>query len=199
MTQIAVSYFPKLPKINYTLNLSVTRWKWQITLPRTVLSNFSYKNFKISGNQAGVTGLTCGGDSGGPLVFFDSHEEHYIQVGIVSGGTCQSLTDPSIFSRIEDREILEFIKKQFWDNISTSSSKAIEKLMAENKELIMENEARKDEIDEIKAKNVKLENMILKSDEKINGLLKTIENMAVNEDLTNDVKLLKSAAEKDKV
>ena len=133
------------------------------------------------------------------MVFFDSHEEHYIQVGIVSGGTCQSLTDPSIFSRIEDREILEFIKKQFWDNISTSSSKAIEKLMAENKELIMENEARKDEIDEIKAKNVKLENMILKSDEKINGLLKTIENMAVNEDLTNDVKLLKSAAEKDKV
>ena len=133
------------------------------------------------------------------MVFFDSHEEHYIQVGIVSGGTCQSLTDPSIFSRIEDRDILEFIKKQFWDNISTSSSKAIEKLMAENKELIMENEARKDEIDEIKAKNVKLENMILKSDEKINGLLKTIENMAVNEDLTNDVKLLKSAAEKDKV
>ena len=68
--------------------------------------------------------------------------------------------------------------------------------MAQNKELIMENEARKAENE---ATNVKLEKIILKSDERINGLLKTIENMAVNEDLTNDVKLLKSAAEKDKV
>ena len=126
------------------------------------------------------------------MVFFDSHEEHYIQVGIVSGGTCQSLTDPSIFSRIEDRDILEFIKKQFWDNISATSAKAIEKLMVQNKELIMENEARKAENE---ATNVKLEKIILKSDEKINGLLKTIENMAMNEDLMNDVKLLKKASE----
>ena len=122
------------------------------------------------------------------MVFFDSHEEHYIQVGIVSGGTCQSLTDPSIFARIEDSEILEFIKKQFWDNISTSSAKAIEKLMAQNMELIMENEARKDEIEALKARNVK-------SDDKINALQKTVENMAMNEVLNTRVQLLEKASE----
>ena len=54
--------------------------------------------------------------------------------------------------------------------------------------MMKENEARKEE-------NVRLEKMILKSDEKINGLLKTIANMAVNEDLKNDVQLLKKASE----
>ena len=69
------------------------------------------------------------------MVYFDLLKEHYIQVGIVSGGTCQSLSDPSIFARLEDHDTLEFITKQFWDNIPTTSEKAIEKLFAENKEL----------------------------------------------------------------
>ena len=57
------------------------------------------------GYEGGVTGLTCGGDSGGPLVIFDSHKEQHIQVGVVSGGRCQSYNDPSIFARIEDHAL----------------------------------------------------------------------------------------------
>ena len=87
--------------------------------------------------------MSCGGDSGSPLVFFDSQKEHYVQVGVVSGGTCQSFTDPAIFARVEDHDTLEFITKQFWDNIPTTSAKAIEKLMKENRD-------RKDEIDDLK-------------------------------------------------
>ena len=79
--------------------------------------------------------MTCGGDSGSPLVFFNSEEGHYVQVGIVSGGTCQSNTDPAIFARIEDHQTLEFIRKQFWDHIPPTSVQAIEKLMTENKVL----------------------------------------------------------------
>ena len=58
---------------------------------------------------------------------------HYVQVGIVSGGSCQSFTDPAIFARIEDHQTLEFITKQFWDHIPPTGVKAIEKLMVENK------------------------------------------------------------------
>ena len=53
-------------------------------------------------------------------------------------------------------------------------------------ELIIENEARKDEIEAVEAKNVKLEKMIQKSNEKVNAL-------------ENAVKLLTKASEKDKV
>ena len=82
-----------------------------------------------------MTGLTCGGDSGSPLVFFNSEEGHYIQVGIVSGGTCQSKTNPGIFARIEDLQTLEFIWKQCWDHMPSTSNIAIDKLMTENKVL----------------------------------------------------------------
>ena len=103
------------------------------------------------GYEGGVTGLTCGGDSGGPLVIFDSHKEQHIQVGVVSGGRCQSYNDPSIFARIEDHEILEFIMKQTWDNIPPTGRKAIEKLMQENKIL-------KNDIQVVIDKNTELEN-----------------------------------------
>ena len=93
----------------------------------------SSKPFLFLGYHGGVTGLTCGGDSGSPLVYFDSEEGRYVQVGIVSGGTCQSKSDPSIFARVEDHQTLEFIRKQFWDHIPPSSVKAIDKLMTENK------------------------------------------------------------------
>ena len=88
-----------------------------------------------SGYEGGITGLTCGGDSGGPLVIFDSHKEQHMQVGVVSGGRCQSYNDPSIFARIEDHQTLEFIRKQFWEHIAPTSVQAIEKLMTENKVL----------------------------------------------------------------
>ena len=79
--------------------------------------------------------MTCGGDSGSPLVFFNSEERHYVQVGIVSGGTCQSKSDPAIFARIEDHQTLEFIREQFWKHILPTGVQAIEKIMSENKAL----------------------------------------------------------------
>ena len=65
----------------------------------------------LKGYQGGVNGLTCGGDSGSPLVVFNSREMRYTQVGIVSGGSCQSFTKPAIFARIEDNKTLDFINK----------------------------------------------------------------------------------------
>ena len=47
------------------------------------------------------------------MVVFDSRTMSYTQVGIVSGGSCQSFTDPAIFARIEDPKTFEFITKQF--------------------------------------------------------------------------------------
>ena len=118
--------------------------------------------------------MSCGGDSGSPLVFFDSQLEHYVQVGVVSGGTCQSFTDPAIFARVEDHDTFEFITKQLWDNIPATSAKAIEKLLNENEDLkvkinnlekmILKNnqkdEERKNENEELKAKIIKLESKI---------------------------------------
>ena len=72
----------------------------------------------VLGYHGGVTGLTCRGDSGGPLVEFNSEEEYYVQVGIVTGGACQSESEPAVFARIEDNNNFEFITKQFWDHIS---------------------------------------------------------------------------------
>ena len=89
------------------------------------------------------------------MVFFDSQKEHYIQVGVVSGGTCQSFTDPAIFARVEDHDTLEFITKQFWENIPTTSAKAIEKLLKENEE-------RKNENEKLKARITKLESRMSK-------------------------------------
>ena len=61
-----------------------------------------------------MTGLSCKGDSGGPLVEFNSKEEYYVQVGIVAGGSCNSSTDPTILSRIEDHNIFNFITKHIY-------------------------------------------------------------------------------------
>ena len=107
---------------------------WQILAFRNCLLVIIFFDCFV-GYHGGVTGLTCGGDSGSPLVFFNSEERHYVQVGIVSGGSCQSKTDPSIFARIEDHQTLEFIRKQFWEHIAPTSVQAIEKLMTENKVL----------------------------------------------------------------
>ena len=69
-----------------------------------------------------MTGLTCRGDSGGPLVEFNSEEEYYVQVGIVTGGACQSEREPSVFARIEDNHNFEFITKQFWDHTTVNET-----------------------------------------------------------------------------
>ena len=69
----------------------------------------------LLGYEAGLSGLTCGGDSGSPLVVYDSQNEQYTQIGIVSGGQCSSLKMPAVFVRIEEQEILEFIYKTVFD------------------------------------------------------------------------------------
>ena len=71
-----------------------------------------------------MTGLTCRGDSGGPLVEFNSEEEYYVQVGIVTGGACQSESEPAVFARIEDNLNFEFITKEFWDHMSPTAAKS---------------------------------------------------------------------------
>ena len=111
----------------------------------------------VLGYQGGVNGLTCGGDSGSPLVIFNSREMHYVQVGIVSGGSCQSFTDPAIFARIEDRQTLEFITKQFWDHIPPTGVKAIERLMAENKVFARDINDLKEKVKKLSIENVELE------------------------------------------
>ena len=69
----------------------------------------SHGNDFFQGYEGGVSGISCNGDSGGPLVIFNSRDRQYFQVGIVSGGSCGSMTDPSVFVRLENREVLEFI------------------------------------------------------------------------------------------
>ena len=64
----------------------------------------------IIGYEAGVSGLSCKGDSGGPLVVFDSETGLHSQVGIVSGGSCGNTQLPSVFTRIENPDVLQFIK-----------------------------------------------------------------------------------------
>lgn len=118
--------------------------------------------------------MTCGGDSGSPLVTFDSTSRQYTQVGIVSGGTCASYSDPGIFARLEHHAILKFIQDNAWDNMPISNIKIIEKLVKESKAFRNEltqlslknlklekyNKAQENELGMLKNKNVKLENEI---------------------------------------
>ena len=66
---------------------------------------------------------SCSGDSGGPLVFNDkaANPPHYVQVGIVQGsaGECGSKRFPDIYARLDDYNVLSFIKKTaFGEDIS---------------------------------------------------------------------------------
>ena len=89
------------------------------------------------------------------------------------GGTCQSLSDPSIFARVEDHDTLEFITKQFWNNIPATSAKAIEKLFAENKEMKanMKEMIRKNDLmyNSLEALNTKLTSCPKKEEKKVIG------------------------------
>ena len=52
-----------------------------------------------SGYEAGLKN-TCEGDS---------ENWKYTQVGVVSGGVCKNIEKPSIYGRLEDYEVLQFI------------------------------------------------------------------------------------------
>ena len=70
---------------------------------------------------------SCSGDSGGPLVFHDrlSTPTRHIQVGIVQGGAGECGNDrfPGLYARLDNIEVLSFIKKTaFGENTSSPSS-----------------------------------------------------------------------------
>ena len=64
----------------------------------------------VTGNTVDGVG-SCKGDSGGPLLKMNDAYTGYIQIGIVHGGIsgCGNKQYPSIYARIEDPEIHEFI------------------------------------------------------------------------------------------
>ena len=74
-----------------------------------------------AGYEAGVNGNSCAGDSGGPLVKFKSVEERHIQLGVVTGGLCQSTKLPSAFVRLEDQSIWDFIQMYAFGKIVTGN------------------------------------------------------------------------------
>lgn len=104
--------------------------------------------------------MTCGGDSGSPLVTFDSITGQYTQVGIVSGGSCASYTNPGIFARLEHQTILKFIQDNAWDNMPISSTKIIEKLLEQNEVLTRQVEELKKSNTQLKKSNEQLESKI---------------------------------------
>lgn len=63
----------------------------------------------VTGVGRGLSG-SCKGDSGGPLMLFDPSLKGWLQVGMVQGGTGRCGSLPGIYVRLEDEEILEFIK-----------------------------------------------------------------------------------------
>jgi len=66
-----------------------------------------------AGSETGLAG-TCSGDSGGPMVRFMSSADppRYMQIGVLFGGVgqCGNKDFPNIYARLEDEEILNWIK-----------------------------------------------------------------------------------------
>ena len=56
---------------------------------------------------------SCPGDSGGPLTIYDEKIERFVLIGAVRGSAieCSDLEFPSLFARLEDYEILKFVRK----------------------------------------------------------------------------------------
>ena len=80
------------------------------------LSKLFQPNLLCAGYESGLRN-TCNGDSGSPLVVYDSDENIYTQVGVVSGGDCKRIRKPSIYSRLEDFEVLSFIYLKTFNRI----------------------------------------------------------------------------------
>ena len=57
---------------------------------------------------------SCPGDSGGPLSIYDDKIKRFVLLGAVRGSAieCSDLDFPSLFARLEDYEILKFVRKQ---------------------------------------------------------------------------------------
>ena len=74
-------------------------------------------------NYLGVNYLaTTPKDSGSPLIVEDPDNDRNLQIGIVYGSLeeCNDLNYPSLFARLDDYEVLKFIRATaFGDNIPT--------------------------------------------------------------------------------
>ncbi|TRY70058.1 hypothetical protein TCAL_06143 [Tigriopus californicus] len=83
-------------------------------IPNGFQSNIVCAGGAITGNYG-----SCKGDSGSPLFQFSQSRLKFIQQGIVSGGigSCGDPKYPSIYVRLEDPEILKFIKSTIKDNL----------------------------------------------------------------------------------
>ena len=69
----------------------------------------------FTGEDAG----TCAGDSGSPAIIFDWTREAYTQIGVLHGGVtqCSSKILPSIYTRLDEPGVLEFIKNELNNNV----------------------------------------------------------------------------------
>ena len=69
---------------------------------------------------------SCSGDSGGPLVFNDriAKPPRYVQVGVVQGGAgeCGNERFPGLYARLDNFDVLSFIRKTaFGENMGSPS------------------------------------------------------------------------------
>ena len=60
---------------------------------------------------------SCPGDSGGPLTIYDKKIKRFVLLGAVRGSLdfCNDLEFPSLFARLEDYQILKFVRKKAFD------------------------------------------------------------------------------------
>ncbi len=81
---------------------------------KTTFPTYYIHTRTTTGYEFGSRG-SCEGDSGGPLIRYvqDSRDLYYEQIGIVQGGVgkCGSRDFPSIYVRLENEEVLNFIKE----------------------------------------------------------------------------------------
>lgn len=88
-------------------------------IPNGFQSNIVCAGGAITGNYG-----SCKGDSGSPLFQFSQSKLKFVQQGIVSGGigSCGDPRYPSIYVRLEDPEIFNFIQSILKDNLVHSKS-----------------------------------------------------------------------------
>ena len=75
---------------------------------------------------SGVSGLigtgtgSCAGDSGSPAIFYDWKREAFSQLGVLHGGVtqCSSNVLPSIYTRLDDPSILQFLNNELNKTLS---------------------------------------------------------------------------------
>ena len=71
-------------------------------------------NYLFCGRSSSLSVGTCRGDSGAPGIFKGRLRDPFIQMGVLhgsSGDNCDNSKLPSIFVRLDDPDILKWIRK----------------------------------------------------------------------------------------